>query len=184
MKTKETNQTVRRWRFPAGFFPVLSILLALSLALVLLLPSMVAFTVNRILKQSAARGYIACDISQITLFSANASVHARQKTAKGRFRSVLSLPHCRITYSPLSLLRGRIDSLTITGATIPATVENGTVVFPLLSIFDSVRQEKEQKEKSAGSSSAGMLDLGTIRIENGALSLRFGRKVLYVPPNV
>lgn len=181
MKTKETNQTARRWRFPAGFFPVLSILLALSLALVLLLPSMVAFTVNRILKQSAARGYIACDISQITLFSANASVHARQKTAKGRFRSVLSLPHCRITYSPLSLLRGRIDSLTITGATIPATVENGTVVFPLLSIFDSVRQEKEQKEKSAGSSSAGMLDLGTIRIENGALSLRFGRKVLYVP---
>lgn len=97
---------------------ILSLLPALCLAAVLLLPPTVEFAVNRILKQSAAGGYILCSISQITLFSANASVNARRKMPNGRFRPVLSLPHCRISYTPLNLLRGRIDGITITGATV------------------------------------------------------------------
>ncbi len=180
MSKSETNRKKRR--LSGWFFPVLSILLALTLAGVLLLPSMVEYAVNRILKHSAAGGYIVCGVSQITLFSANASVNARQKMPNGRFRSVLSLPHCRISYTPLSLLRGRIDGITITGATIPASVENGRVVFPLTEIFESVQQEKQaEQEKNAASSPANVPDLGFIRIENGALNLRFGRKSLYVP---
>ena len=181
MGKTETNGKKRRF-FGTGFFLVLSILLALSLAAVLLLPSMVEFAVNRILKHSAAGGYIVCAISQITPFSANASVDARQKMPNGRFRPVLSLPHCRITYTPLSLLHGRIDGITITGATIPASVEKGTVVFPLTEIFKSVQQEeREKQEKAEASSPANVPDLGFIRIENGALNLRFGRKSLFVP---
>ncbi len=177
----ETNRKKRRFS-RAGFFLILSILLALALAVVLLLPSMVELAVNRILKHSAAGGYIVCNISQITPFSANAAVNARQKMPNGRFRSVLSLPHCRISYTPFALLRGRIEGITITGATIPASVENGNVVFPLTEIFESVQQEKEeQQKKNAASPAANVPDLGFIRIENGALNLRYGRKSLYVP---
>ena len=180
MTQTETNKQKRRW-FGTRFFLVLSVLLALALAAVLLLPSMVEYAVNRILKHSAAGGYIVCNISQITLFSANASVDARQKMPNGRFRPVLSLPHCRISYTPLALLRGRIEGITITGATIPASVENGTVVFPLTEIFKSVQLEEREKQEKNAASSANVPDLGFIRIENGALNLRFGRKSLYVP---
>lgn len=179
---KQQKHQQKQTRSATGFFAALSILLALCLAAVLLLPSLVGYTVNRILKQSAAGGYIVCDVSQISLFSANASVHARQKMRNGRFRSVLSLPHGRITYTPLGLLRGRIEGITITGATIPATIENGTLSFPLLEIFKSVRnEEKEQTEQKPAASSAGIPDLGFIRIENGALNLRYGKKALYIP---
>ncbi len=179
---EETSHPQKPHRPHPRIFMILSLLPALCLAAVLLLPPTVEFAVNRILKQSAAGGYILCSISQITLFSANASVNARRKMPNGRFRPVLSLPHCRISYTPLNLLRGRIDGITITGATIPATVEKGTVVFPLTEIFKSVQEEKEKQEKEKNNSAlSGIPDLGYIRIENGALNLRFGRKALYIP---
>ncbi len=162
-------------------FMVLSLLPALCLATVLMLPPLVEFAVNRILKHSAARGYIICDISQITLFSANASVLARQKTPSGRFRSVLSLPHCRISYTPSGLLRGRIDGITVTGATIPASWGEEGITFPLAEIFKSVQQEKPERAKTENSPFAMVPELGFIRIENGALSLRLGRRTLYIP---
>ena len=132
---------------------ILSLLPALCLAAVLLLPPTVEFAVNRILKQSAAGGYILCSISQITLFSANASVNARRKMPNGRFRPVLSLPHCRISYTPLNLLRGRIDGITITGATpagvfygmqvlrksIPAQAQGADILLPAGEIKDAPR---------------------------------------------
>lgn len=175
----ENENNLKKRKFSARFFMILSILLVLCLAAVLLLPPMVEFAVNQILKRSAVRGYIVCDISQITPFSANASVNARQKMPNGRFRQVLSLPHCRISYTPLSLLHGRIDGITITGATIPVSFENGRIILPIAEIFESVQQEKEELEKAA--SPTKVPDLGFIRIENGALNLRFGGKTLYVP---
>ncbi|MDD4097353.1 MAG: YdbH domain-containing protein [Lentisphaeria bacterium] len=111
--------------------------MALCLGLVVALPSVVAGAANNIIRRMLPGGVIECTVSQISLFQANLAIDARQASTEPDRpgQRVVKLPHCRITYRPLAIIRGRIETIEIIGATMTAQYQNGVFSVPLLQLL-------------------------------------------------
>ena len=172
------------------------LLMAAALGLVVALPSVVASAANTVIRRLLPGGVVECTVSQIGLFQANLAIDARQTPTEPDRpgRRIVKLPHCRITYRPVAILRGRIETIEIIGATMTAQYEKGVFSLPLMELLpqaktppaaDGVAELSWLQTFTASDSDAvnrsGLPDIGSISLQNCTVMLRWEKRFYYTP---
>ncbi|HOG49807.1 MAG TPA: YdbH domain-containing protein [Lentisphaeria bacterium] len=179
---------MRRWAI-IGF--IFGFLMATALGLVIALPSIVASAANSIIRNLLPGGVIECTVSQIGLFQANLAIDARQAPTQPDQpgQRIVKLPHCRITYRPFAIIRGRIETIEIIGATMTAQYENGVFTLPIMELLPQASTPEDGDRQSPGSAEAspdgfdlsGLPDIGSISLQSCAVMLRWEKRFYYTP---
>ncbi len=180
--TGERPDSLIRLKRRSRLLTLLTVVLFLVLVVVSVLPSALGFAVTRILQNAASRGMVECEISQIGLFRANAAIVAKVKDGK-RNRTLFSLPDCRLTYTPLSLLFGKLNGIVITGATVRVTCKDGVWSLPAAELFTKKTEPKNKPEEKSNFSIPTRLplDLDYIQFKNALVSLNMDDRTQFIP---
>ena len=116
---------------------VVTLALLAALAMATLLPGAVEKVVNKLAAGLSADGAIDVTVTRIGLFGSDLSCRSSGDAAGGpdRIEHYLSIPSVRISYRPLQLLRGHLNSIDIDAAQAAVLVKDGHAELPLLKLI-------------------------------------------------
>ena len=149
------------------------------LALVVFLPSIVNWQVNRILRNLMTNGVAEFRLLHAGLYRSDISVTFSDGPASESIP--LQVDSCVLDYRPFRLLAGHIDAVHLNGVSLLAVATNGTFRIPALELFAKDTDDNAAPAKfSLQSLQQSPISVGSLRLQ-GHLVLDFGVERTLIP---
>ncbi len=150
------------------------------LALVVFLPALVNWQVNKILRNVMTHGVAEFRLIHAGLFRSDIALTFFEDSAGDSVP--IQIDSCVLNYRPLKLLAGHIDSIRLSGVSLLAVVTNGSPSIPAVTLFpqDPSRDAKSAPEFSIQSIQNLPVSIGYIRLQ-GHVFLDTGAERIVIP---
>ena len=125
---------------------------------------------------------IACDVRRIGI----TGVDLGELRIGDENKPPVSIGSIQLDYCPLSLLKKRIDSITINGLAVTGEIVDGNFVIPGLDLQGLLAKQTpdEQTAKPPAGAPPSAFTIGSFKIQNALLTLTFGGQVYRLPFNL
>jgi len=136
-----TEKRPRRFLFLLFFFAFLSLFLSLLLIFIIFLPLAVERQIGKMLERFSERGEFSLQVKHIDLYRAEFSLLADERASSAQSTpAALQVISGRISYRPLRLLRGCLDSIELDAVKLTLDLRQGKMAVPLLQLLPPQRQ--------------------------------------------
>ncbi len=173
-KRKKATSRLARW---------LCTLSIAALAIVIFLPTIMNWQVNKILQGLMTNGVAEFRLLHVGLYRSDLSITFFENPARESIP--VQVDSCKLEYRPLQLLAGHIDSVRINGVSLLAVATNGTFRIPAAELFakDTEDNAEPLPKFSLQSLQQSPISVGLISLQ-GHLVLDLGAERTLVPINL